>query len=71
MRDDRGRFLPGPDPDRHQLTTGERRKGWRTLVAGGRHGQLTGRQQRNAQRRVAHYYRQRPRWENGSLFDGA
>ncbi len=28
MRDARGRFLPGPDPDRHILTRRERRKGY-------------------------------------------
>ena len=28
MRDQRGRFLPGPDPDRHLLTLAERRKGY-------------------------------------------
>jgi hypothetical protein len=30
MRDDRGRFLPGPDRQRHVLTTAERRKGGQT-----------------------------------------
>ena len=28
MRDARGRFLPGPDPDRHILTRDEKRKGY-------------------------------------------
>jgi hypothetical protein len=28
MRDARGRFLPGPDPDRHQFTRRERQKGY-------------------------------------------
>jgi len=28
-RDAGGKFLPGPDPDRHQLTRRERRKGYR------------------------------------------
>jgi hypothetical protein len=28
MRDARGRFLPGPDPDRHQFTVQERLKGY-------------------------------------------
>jgi hypothetical protein len=27
MRDARGRWLPGPDRDRHQLTRAERRRG--------------------------------------------
>ncbi len=29
-RDSRGRFLPGPDPDRHALTREERSRGGRT-----------------------------------------
>jgi hypothetical protein len=28
MRDAKGRFLPGPDPDRHILTRAERQKGY-------------------------------------------
>lgn len=28
MRDAKGRFLPGPDPDRHLLTRAERQKGY-------------------------------------------
>src|SRR5947209_638492 len=28
MRDSKGRFLPGPDPDRHLLTKEEKRKGF-------------------------------------------
>lgn len=28
MRDARGRFLPGPDPDRHLFTRGECQKGF-------------------------------------------
>jgi hypothetical protein len=31
MRDAKGRFLPGPDPDRHLLTKANRQKGY--LVA--------------------------------------
>ncbi len=31
MRDQKGRFLPGPDPDRHILTRLDRQKGY--LVA--------------------------------------
>jgi hypothetical protein len=30
MRDDRGRFLPGPDRQRHVFTTDQRRKGGQT-----------------------------------------
>lgn len=69
MRDQQGRFLPGPDKDRHQLTIAEKRRGWKTLVSGGKKGQLTGRQQRNAQRRVSHYYRGQPYYTQGELFD--
>lgn len=32
MRDARGRFLPGPDPARHALTTAERRRGYRNAL---------------------------------------
>ena len=28
MRDAKGRFLPGPDPDRHVLTRSDRQKGF-------------------------------------------
>jgi hypothetical protein len=28
MRDERGRFLPGPDPDKHILIRRDRRKGY-------------------------------------------
>lgn len=35
MRDKRGRFLPGPDKDRHQLTRAERRRGYQTTAFGG------------------------------------
>jgi hypothetical protein len=28
MRDKKGRFLPGPDPDRHVFTTFDRKKGY-------------------------------------------
>lgn len=28
MRDAQGKFLPGPDPDRHRLTKVERRRGY-------------------------------------------
>ncbi len=38
MRDARGRFLPGPDPDRHELTREERRRGYRNAVADPRAG---------------------------------
>ena len=38
MRDARGRFLRGPDPDRHQLTRAERRRGYRNAVASPRPG---------------------------------
>jgi hypothetical protein len=32
MRDSRGRFLPGPDRDRHAFTPEERRRGYRNAV---------------------------------------
>jgi hypothetical protein len=28
VRDAKGRFLPGPDPDRHRLTRAEKQKGF-------------------------------------------
>jgi hypothetical protein len=28
MRNSKGRFLPGPDPDRHDFSDEERRRGW-------------------------------------------
>ena len=34
MREAKGRFLPGPDKDRHVLTRAERRKGYATLMSG-------------------------------------
>jgi hypothetical protein len=33
MRDKRGRFLPGPDRDRHPLTRRERQRGFRHALA--------------------------------------
>jgi hypothetical protein len=33
MRDSKGRFLPGPDPDRHLLTLDECRKGFAAMLA--------------------------------------
>ena len=38
MRDARGRFLRGPDPDRHQLTRAERRRGYRNAIRSPRAG---------------------------------
>jgi hypothetical protein len=38
MRDAKGRFLPGPDPNRHQLTREERRRGYRNAVVSPRSG---------------------------------
>jgi hypothetical protein len=38
MRDARGRFLAGPDPDRHPLTRAERRRGYRNAVRSPRPG---------------------------------
>ena len=38
MRDARGRFLRGPDPDRHQLTRAERCRGYRNAVVAPRDG---------------------------------
>jgi hypothetical protein len=31
-RDAQGRWLPGPDPDRHTLTRAERRKGYQAAL---------------------------------------
>ena len=38
MRDARGRFHPGPDPDRHELTRAELRRGYRNAVVSPRAG---------------------------------
>jgi hypothetical protein len=38
MRDKRGRFLPGPDADRHVLTRAEHRRGYRNAVVSLRPG---------------------------------
>jgi hypothetical protein len=60
MRDAKGRFLPGPDPDRHPLTRAERRRGYRNAVVSPRPGGPCD----NARvlawvfRRVRGYYRQ-------------
>jgi hypothetical protein len=32
VRDARGRWLPGPDPDRHRLTRREQRRGYRNAM---------------------------------------
>ncbi len=40
MRDKRGRFLSGFDPDRHRLTRKDRRRGYLVTMGGGRNGQL-------------------------------
>ena len=42
MRDARGRFLPGPDPDRHEFTRAERRRGYRNAVVSQRPGSPCG-----------------------------
>ncbi len=33
MRDSMGRFLAGPDPDRHELTRQERQRGFANMLA--------------------------------------
>ena len=38
MRDARGRFLAGPDLDRHEFTRTERRRGYRNAVKSPRAG---------------------------------
>ena len=38
MRDARGRFLDGPDRDRHEFTRAERRRGYRNAVKSPRAG---------------------------------
>jgi hypothetical protein len=38
MRDAKGRFLPGPDHDRHELTREERQRGYRNAVVEPRPG---------------------------------
>jgi hypothetical protein len=38
MRDARGRFLRGPDPNRHEFTRAERRRGYRNAVKAPRPG---------------------------------
>ena len=61
MRDSRGRFLPGPDPDRHALTRAERRRGYRNAVVSPRAGSKTDDPRVLAWvwRRVRGYYRAR------------
>lgn len=56
MRDAQGRFTAGPDPDRHRLTRAERRRGYRTLMAGGRSGDLDPKRLAWAWRKVRKYY---------------
>lgn len=59
MRDAQGRFLPGYDPGRHRLTRTERRRGYRTLMSGGRNGKLGAAVLAWAWRKVRKHYRQR------------
>ncbi len=58
VRDQRGRFLPGYDPDRHRLTRKDRRRGYRITMGGGRNGQLTLAQIQWVAHQVQRYYRQ-------------
>ncbi len=60
MRDARGRFLRGPDPDRHELTRAERRRGYRNAVVSPRRGSPCGDDVRVLAwvwRKVRSYYR--------------
>ena len=57
MRDARGRFLPGPDPDRHELTRAERRRGYAHATE--RLGSGDARVYAWLYRRVRSYYRAR------------
>jgi hypothetical protein len=59
MRDERGRFLPGHDPDRHRLTRKDRRRGYRIVLGGGRNGQLTPAQIRWVAIKVQKHYRRK------------
>ena len=69
MKDERGRFLPGPDPDRHFLTKLDRQKGYRTsmgyyLDAEGkprRIRQMPSRLRAWLRKKITRYYQGRPR----------
>jgi hypothetical protein len=65
MRDERGRFLAGYDPDRHELTRRERRRGYQTTMLGGRANQLTIHQVAFIWRMVRAYYRAKSRGARG------
>jgi hypothetical protein len=56
-RDARGRFLPGPDPDRHYLTRIDARKGYMVAVL---MGKLPSRLRCWLRNKIRFYYRYRP-----------
>jgi hypothetical protein len=60
-RDQRGRFLPGFDPDRHRLTRRERQRGYRVMKGGGRNGQLTPAVIESIAHKVQRYFAKRKR----------
>lgn len=57
MRDARGRFLSGHDPDRHRLTRGERRLGYFVAITGGRKRSLPPSTITWVRRKVQQFYR--------------
>jgi hypothetical protein len=52
MRDAQGRFLPGPDPDRHQFTRAERRKGFFWAM----NGKMPSRMRAWLRQKITRYY---------------
>ena len=60
MRDRRGRFLPGPDPDRHILTNLDRRKGY-WVATQSPYRQLPSRVRAWLRKKITRYYQARPR----------
>jgi len=65
MRDAKGRFLPGPDPDRHALSQAERRKGFWVATGYWFEGRpvtkMPSRTRAWLRNKIKAYYRGRPR----------
>lgn len=55
-RDAKGRFLPGPDGDRHQFTRTEQRAGYARLMLLVRQGRLPSRVAASIRKRLTRYY---------------
>lgn len=56
-RNELGQFVAGPDRDRHAFSRDERRRGYATLMQGGRNGRLPAPVVAFVWRRVRGYYR--------------